>query len=74
MADGDIETTFEDGVWKNRTEGNSSSENRLHDKSTALAVGREMARQRKVRHVIKNPDGTSSEHSNFEVDPRDADD
>jgi hypothetical protein len=58
MATGDIETFFEDGVWKNRTQGSASAENRHTDKCAALAVAREMACQRKVEHVIKNKDGT----------------
>lgn len=70
MATGDIETFFEDGVWKNRTQGSESAENRHTDKHAALAVGREMARQRKVEHVIKNKDGTIGERNSYGNDPR----
>lgn len=71
MASGDIETYFEDGVWKNRTEGSSSAENRHSDQRAALAVGREMARQRKVEHIIRSKDGTISERNSYRHDPRD---
>ncbi len=67
MAAGDIETYFEDGVWKNRTQGQASAENRHTDRRAALAVGLEMARQRKVQHVIKNKDGTVSERRSYDT-------
>jgi hypothetical protein len=70
MAAGDIETFFEEGVWKNRTQGSANVENRHTDKRAALAVGREMARARKVEHIIKNKDGTIGERHSYGIDPR----
>lgn len=58
MAKGDVDTYFEDGQWKNKVEGNSRASN-VHDrKSDAQAVGRDMAIDRGVEHVIKKIDGT----------------
>jgi len=71
MTAGDIETFFEDGVWKNRTQGSASAENRHTDKRAALAVGEEMARSRKVEHIIKNTDGTVAERNSYGNDPLD---
>lgn len=57
MAKGDVETYYENGEWKNRAQGNSRASN-IHDtKADAVAVGRQMARQRQVEHLIKNRDG-----------------
>ena len=58
MANGDIETYYEDGVWKNRPQGNERASNTAATKAEAQAVGREMAKVRGVEHVIKNKDGT----------------
>ena len=58
MAKGDVDTYYEDGVWKNKVEGNSRASN-VHDrKSDAQRAVREMAVDRGVEHVIKNMDGT----------------
>ena len=71
MGTGDIETFFEDGVWKNRTQGSASAENRHTHKRAALAVGQEMARSRKVEHIIKNTDGTIGDRNSYGNDPQD---
>jgi len=57
MAKGDIETYYEDGKWKNRPQGNQQASNVHNTKAPAEAKGAEMARERKVEHVIKNKDG-----------------
>ena len=60
---GDVETYFENGRWKNKVQGNSRASN-VHDTRTAaVGAGREMARQRKVGHIIKDERGTSQEHT-----------
>jgi len=65
MAKGDIETYFEDGVWKNRPQGNLRASNTAPKKAEAQATGREMARDRKVEHVIKKKDGTIGERNTY---------
>ena len=56
MADGDIETYFEDGVWKNRPEGNTRASNTADTKAEAQSKGREMAKERGVEHLIVTAD------------------
>jgi hypothetical protein len=67
---GDIETYFEDNVWKNRIEGNLIEHTSHERKATAVLVGRDMARSRKVEHIVKNKDGTISERNNYGDDER----
>lgn len=57
MAKGDIETYYEDGQWKNRPQGNDRASNTHDTKAEAEQVGRGMARDRDVEHIIKNMDG-----------------
>jgi hypothetical protein len=70
MAKGDIETYYEDGVWKNRPQGNERASNTAATKAEAQAVGREMAKVRGVEHVIKNKDGTIGQKNSYGNDPR----
>lgn len=65
MATGDIETYFEDGVWKNRPQGNSRASNAAPTKAEAQAKGREMAVDREVEHVIKKKNGTIGEKNTY---------
>jgi hypothetical protein len=58
MAKGDVETYYEDGQWKNRPEGNQRASNTHGTKAEAQKVGRDMAKERGVEHVIKRQDGT----------------
>jgi hypothetical protein len=70
MAKGDIETYHEDGQWKNRPQGNSRASNTHSTKADAQAAGREMAKDRKVEHVVKKMDGTIGERNSYGNDPR----
>jgi hypothetical protein len=62
---GDVETYYEDGQWKNKVEGNERASNTAATKADAVSVGRDMAREREVEHVIKNEDGTISEKHTY---------
>lgn len=58
MAQGDIETYYEEGAWKNKREGSSRAFGAGYStKDEAVAAGREAAQSDKVEHVIKNQDG-----------------
>jgi hypothetical protein len=70
MPKGDIETYFEKGVWKNKVEGSSRAANTADTKAEAQARGREMAKARKVEHIIRNQDGTIGERNTYGHDPR----
>lgn len=65
MAKGDVETYYEDGVWKNKVEGNQRASNTADTKAAAQAAGREMAIDRGVEHVIKKMDGTIGEKNTY---------
>ena len=53
MAKCDIETYYEDGKWKNRPQGNDRATSTHNTKAEAQAAGRDMARDRRVEHVVK---------------------
>jgi len=70
MAKGDIETYHEDGQWKNRPQGNDRASSTHETKAEAERVGRDMAKDRKVEHVIKNLDGQIGKRNSYGNDPR----
>jgi hypothetical protein len=74
MANGDIETYYEDGEWKNRPQGNERASNTGGTKAQRQAVGKAMAKARGVEHVIKNKDGAigkgSSSKQSYGNDPK----
>lgn len=70
MAKGDIETYNEGGVWKNRIQGGQRASNTAETKAEAQAVGRDMARDRGVEHVIKKMDGTIGERNHLPAESR----
>lgn len=70
MAKGDIDTYNEDGQWKNRPQGNDRASSTHRTKAEAEKAGREMAKDRKVEHVIKKLDGTIGERNSYGNDPK----
>jgi hypothetical protein len=72
MPEGDIETYHQGGKWHNRIEGGvDPAASTTHDtKKDAVRVGREMARDAKVEHIIKKKDGTIGERNTYGHDPR----
>lgn len=64
-----IETYFEKGRWKNKVQGNSRASHVHETRETAISVGEEMARRRKVEHIIKSEGGTVPERSNYGSGP-----
>lgn len=67
---GDVETYFENGRWKNKVQGNSRASNVHETRAAAVSAGREMARKRKVDHILKSEAGTVQERSSYGNDPR----
>jgi len=67
---GDVETYFENGRWKNKVQGNTRASNVHESREAAVNAGRDMARKRKVGHIIKNESGAVQEHGSFSNDPR----
>lgn len=71
MAQGDVETFHQEGVWKNKREGADRAFGAGYGtKSEAVAEGREAARRDGVEHVIKNEDGKISGKNSYGNDPR----
>jgi Uncharacterized protein conserved in bacteria (DUF2188) len=69
MPEGDIDTYNEDGTWKSKVEGSSRAAHAGGTKAEQTAVGREMAEDREVEHVIKKTDGTVGEKTSHGNDP-----
>jgi hypothetical protein len=71
MAQGDIETYYEDGAWKNKREGTSRAFGADYGtKDEAVAAGRDAAKADGVEHIIKNQDGRIGEKNSHGNDPR----
>lgn len=72
MPEGDVETYYEDGKWKNKVEGSSRAANSGDTKAEVQAKGREMAEKRGVEHIIKKQDGTIGARNTYprSRDPR----
>ncbi|OFB42579.1 hypothetical protein BA059_05065 [Mycolicibacterium sp. (ex Dasyatis americana)] len=69
MAKGDISTYNEGGVWKSKVEGSSRAAHAGGTKAQQQAIGRDMAKARKVEHTIRNVDGTIAEKNSYGHDP-----
>lgn len=57
MAQGDVHTYYEDGLWKNRVEGGRRASNTSPRRTDAVLAGRLIAKKRRVGHVVHTPDG-----------------
>ncbi len=67
----DIETfhILDDGHWMNRLAGGEVFPEVYEMKSDAVIAGRELARKRKVEHLIRTEDGTISRRDDYGGDP-----
>ena len=66
---GDVETYFENGRWKNKVQGNSRASNVHESWAAAVKAGREMARKRRVEHIIKKKESTIAERGRGNLSP-----
>lgn len=69
MAEGDITTYNEGGVWKSKVVGSSRAAHAGGTKAEQQAVGKQMAQARQVEHTIKRLDGTIGEKNSYGNDP-----
>lgn len=67
---GDVSTFHEDEQWKSKVEGSSRAAHAGETKAEQTAVGRDMARERKVEHTIRNLDGEIGQKNSYGNDPR----
>ena len=66
----DVETYFENGRWKNKVQGNARASHVHETRAAAISAGREMARKRKVEHIIMSTAGTVQKRDSYGHDPR----
>lgn len=72
MPAGNVETCPEADVWFNRIAGEYAPTSGGHrTEAAAVDAGREIARSRKVEHIIKNENGQIAERNGYGNDPRD---
>jgi hypothetical protein len=64
ISDGDVETYYEDGSWKNWSDGDLVGEPHQHRRA-AVAEGREAASNRGVQHIVRDEDATVVERTDF---------
>lgn len=69
MSKGNIHTVHRDGRWYNEVEGGQRASNSADTKAEAEKVGRDMARDRHVEHLIHNKDGQIGERNSYGNDP-----
>lgn len=69
MAEGDITTYNEGGVWKSKVDGSSRAAHAGGTKAEQQAIGKQMAQARGVEHTIKKLDGTIGEKNSYGNDP-----
>lgn len=73
MPIGDVETYHQYGAWYNRVTGDAAATGGSYrTKAAAVEAGRELARDRKVEHIIKNENGQIAERNSYGNDPRDS--
>jgi hypothetical protein len=70
MPSGDVETYHEDSHWKNKIEGQDGDVGTYEDREVAVSEGRNLAKVRKVEHIIRRVDGTIGERNSYGHDPR----
>ncbi|NQX13731.1 DUF2188 domain-containing protein [Microbacteriaceae bacterium VKM Ac-2855] len=70
MPAGDVETFHHDGAWHNRIETDTDVLGSYPTKAAAVAAGREIARRRRVEHIIRNENGHIADRSTYGHDPR----
>lgn len=69
MAGSSVHTVPHGDGWANRREGSQRVSNTSSTKAEAQAVGRDMAKNDGVEHLIHNKDGTISERNSYGNDP-----
>ncbi|WP_290055508.1 DUF2188 domain-containing protein [Amycolatopsis solani] len=65
MADGDVHTYYEDGLWKNRLEGGVRASNTSLRRVDAVLAGRRIAKKRHVGHVVHSEQGEVEDERDY---------
>lgn len=69
MDSRDVETYWEQGVWRNRRIGSEQPFSSGGPRLRQLTIGAEVARWAGVRHIIKDPDGQIVETNVYAAGP-----
>jgi hypothetical protein len=69
MTRGDVQTYHQHGLWRIKIEGDDAEFGSYYTRDQAIAVGRQLARERKVEHIVKRVDGALGEHRSYREGP-----
>ncbi|HWD02115.1 MAG TPA: DUF2188 domain-containing protein [Amycolatopsis sp.] len=68
--DGDVETFYESGLWKNKIDGHQRASNTFGDYGQAVKTGRHMAKARRVSHRVRDEFGVLVSHDDYRTSRR----
>ncbi|MGW7538125.1 DUF2188 domain-containing protein [Amycolatopsis sp. NPDC054798] len=63
--EGDVETLYEDHLWKNRIEGRQRAANTAKSREEAVKTGRHMAKARRSVHIVRTEDGAVARRDDY---------
>jgi Uncharacterized protein conserved in bacteria (DUF2188) len=70
MPAGDVETYYEDEQWHNRVQGTTQVISSDETKEEAVDIGRDIARELNVEHLIRNKSGRITVRRSYHKDSR----
>ena len=70
MPKGDVETYHQLGKWHVKVEGEDQPQSTHDTKRAAMGAGRELAKSRRVEHLVRRMDGTIGVRESYGRDPR----
>ncbi|MBB1154578.1 DUF2188 domain-containing protein [Amycolatopsis dendrobii] len=68
--DGDVETLYENQLWKNRIVGHQRAANTAKSRAEAVKTGRHMAKARRTVHIVRSEDGTVASRDDYRTSRR----
>lgn len=68
--EGDVETLYEDYLWKNRIEGRQRAANTAKSREEAVKTGRHMAKARRSVHIVRTEDGAVASRDDYRTSRR----
>jgi Uncharacterized protein conserved in bacteria (DUF2188) len=70
MSNGDVETYYENQQWHNRVEGTTQVLSSDDTREEAVDIGRDIARELRVQHLIRNESGRITVRRSYARDPQ----
>lgn len=71
MPEGDVETFYQDGAWRNHVQGSGTSALSFSSRAEAVEAGRDEAIRTRAEHVIKDETGEIEVRTSYVRDPGD---